>query len=537
MLRVLIVDDEPIYRLALRELIRWEDYGCEIVGEASNGLDALRLVTSLRIDLVIADIQMPILSGIEFLKQLRESEEGRKIAVVVLSAYSQYEYVRQAFVYGVHDYIIKEDLNAELVGETIEKTVGRIGEANDKNEQIQRESLARSERMKEETLLSILLSETLPQPDDTFAEVWINAASGAKHVLCCLFIERGISAENRELDSQRSRLISHSIRQVGEGYRLEPVIASVGAREYALLFRIPGSSGELQAREIITDTANKIISHIRDYMNLSATVGVSKACISRETWPEQYRLARRWAEAKYYLGAGRAYFEEDIAGYPSQLQENAWDTQALVHDLESGNPEWRSKLDAGLDKLAKAYGVPVGTTLKTYQALLWEVGSLLYSRGLNWTDIGERNSPAERLSHFENAGQLNIWFRSLMQTVIDNIDPKKRILENSPPLVDKVKKWIDRHYQEPISLMLASEAAGISESYLSKIFAKETGETFIEYVTRRRVEQAILFMTSGMKIYEIAEKVGYPNQGHFSKIFKKVTGKTPLEYREQMLSK
>lgn len=537
MLRVLIVDDEPIYRLALRELIRWEDYGCEILGEASNGLDALRLVTSLRIDLVIADIQMPILSGIEFLKKLRESEEGRKIAVVVLSAYSQYEYVRQAFVYGVHDYMIKEDLNAEHVGETIQKTVRRIGEANDQNEQIQRESLARSERMKEETLLSILFSETLTHIDDPFAVEWMKAISSASHVLCCLFIDRGPPIENRELDNQRSRLIAHSVRQVGEGYRLEPVIARVSAREYALLFRIPGSSGELQAREIIADTANKIISHIRDYMNLSATVGVSKACGSRTSWVEQYRLSKRWAEAKYYLGSGRAYFEEDIAGYPSQLQETVWDVPALVHDLESGNPDWRNKLDSGLVKLANAYGVPVGTTLQAYQVLLWEIGSLLYSKGLNWTDIGEQNSPAERLSHFENASQLNVWFRSLTQTVFDCIDPKKRILENSPPLVEKVKKWIERHYQEPISLMLASEAAGISESYLSKIFAKETGETFIEYVTRRRVEKAILFMTSGMKIYEIAEKVGYPNQGHFSKIFKKVTGKTPLEYREQLLSK
>lgn len=537
MLRVLIVDDEPIYRLALRELIRWEDYGCEIAGETSNGQDALRLIDSLRIDLVIADIQMPILSGLEFLKKLRESEDGRKIAVVVLSAYSHYEYVRQAFVYGVYDYIIKEDLNADHVGEVILKTVRRIGEANDMHEQKQQESLARSERIKEEMLLSLILSEEIPERANNASSEWMLSAAGSRHILCCLFIDRSSQITERDIEKQRSRLIAHSIRQAADGYRLESVIAPVNASEYALLFRVPGQTGDLQAREVIAEMANKIISQIRDYMNLGATLGVSRICGAYSAWADHYKQARQWANTKFYLGSGRAYFEEDVAAYPSRIPDSVWDVPELVRNLESGNPVWRRKLDEGLEILANACGVPVEKTLHVFQALLWEIGSLLYSKGMTWIDIGEQESPLERLGQFEQSVQLNVWFRSLIQTVFDSIDPKKRIMEISPPLVDKVKKWIDRHYQEPISLMNASEAAGISESYLSKIFAKETGETFIEYVMRKRVEKAILFMGSGMKIYEIAEKVGYPNQGHFSKIFKKVTGKTPLEYREEMLSK
>ncbi|WP_182300448.1 response regulator transcription factor [Cohnella cholangitidis] len=537
MLRVLIVDDEPIYRLALRELIRWDEYGCEIAGEASNGKDALRMIAPHRIDLVIADIQMPILSGIEFLKQLRETEEGRKTAVIVLSAYSQYDYVRQAFVYGAHDYIIKEDLNAEHVGEVIQKTVRKIGEANDLQEQKQLESLARVEQIREETFRSLILSEqTLTEEEDAGSE-WLLSSAGSRHIVSCLLIDRQSHQGDKDLDKHRSRLIAHSIRQVADVYRVDSVISQIGKREYALLFRIPGQIGELQAREIVSEMANKIIHHIRDYMNLETTLGISRICGHYSSWGEQHKLAKQWAEARFYLGSGRAYFEEDITVYPSTLPNPVWNAPQLLRHLETGNPEWRKLLDEGMAVLANACGVPVEQTLHVYQALLWEISSLLYSKGLNWVSIGEQESPVERLAHYEQASQLNISFRSLIQSVFDNVDPKKRILENSPPLVDKVKKWIDRHYQEPISLLSASEAVGISESYLSKIFAKETGETFVEYVTRTRVEQAILFMSSGMKIYEIAEKVGYPNQGHFSKIFKKVTGKTPLEYREEKLSK
>jgi two-component system response regulator YesN len=80
---------------------------------------------------------------------------------------------------------------------------------------------------------------------------------------------------------------------------------------------------------------------------------------------------------------------------------------------------------------------------------------------------------------------------------------------------------------------LVSQWVGVSESYLSKLFVKETGENFLEYVTRIRIEKAVMMMNSGMKLYEIGEKVGYPNQAHFSRIFKKVTGKTPMEYRNE----
>ncbi|MFC5469845.1 response regulator [Cohnella suwonensis] len=538
MMRVLIVDDEPIYRLALRELIRWEDYGCEIVGEASNGQDALRLITPMRIDLVLVDIQMPILSGLAFLQKLRESEEGSQTGVIVLSAYSQYEYVRQAFVYGVYDYIIKEDLNAAHVGEVILKAVQRLREVIDEQEQKERDSLSRTEKIREQAFRSLVHFQETADAEGSEASNWLLSTLGSRHVVCCLIIDRSSAPTDHESEKQRSRFIVHTIRQVADGYKINAIVTCIAREEYAVLFLLPGLMGELQAREVISEMLNKTISHLRVYMNLWATWGVSRICTQFAYWGESFRQSKLWAETRFYLGSGRAYFEEDVTSYTGRIKEPVWNVPELLHDLESGNAGWRNKLDKGLDDLAEAYGVPVEKTLHAYRALLWEISSLLYSKGLAWENItGEPESPLERLGQFEQANPLNVWFRSLIQTVFDSIDPKKRIMENSPPLVDKVKKWIDRHFHEPISLTNASESVGISESYLSRLFAKETGETFIEYVTRKRVETAIQMMGSGMKIYEIAEKVGYPNQGHFSKIFKKVTGKTPLEYREEMLSK
>jgi len=536
MIRVMIVDDEPIYRLALRELIRWEEHGCEIIAEASNGLDALRRVASDGIDLVIVDIQMPILSGLDFLKRLRETPDGQRTAVIVLSAYSQFEYVRQAFMYGVHDYMIKEDLNSEHVGEIIGRTAAKIGEANDIRERQQIESMAREERRKEETLLSLLDSDAEPGEAVEPPPEWLASVSSRQSYLCCLLIDSD-SGDSSQMDSKRSRMVAHAVRQASGDYRLEATIARIDQREYALLLLFPSQLGELQTRKVASELAGGIISRIRDYLNLESTLGFSRPGGHPSDWPNGYRRARRLAEARFYLGSGRSYFEEDVAPYPRSMKGPAWDVPEIVRKLETGHPDWVRALEEGMNSLAGTCGAPVETTLQAYRSLVWEIGSLLYSKGLNWEELGERESPLERIGSFEHIRALNGWISSLLRAVCDAIDPKKRILEASPPLVGKVKMWIERHYQEPISLSSASQAAGISESYLSKIFAKETGVTFIEYVMRTRVEKAILFMGSGMKIYEIAEKVGYPNQGHFSKIFKKVTGKTPLEYREEMFSK
>ncbi len=538
MIRVMIVDDEPIYRLALRELIRWEDYGCEIAAEASNGQDALRMIASHRIDLAIVDIQMPVMSGLEFLKRLRATPEDRDTAVIVLSAYSQFEYVREAFMHGVYDYVIKEDLNAEHVGEIIGKTAGKIGEAHHLRERRQIESLAREERRKETALLALVRPDAAPDREASSPDPeWLVAAGSRQPYLCCLLIDRDSAAEGGEVDGTRGRMIAHSIRQTSADYRINPTIARIASREYALLLPASDRATELQAREAVAELAGRMISQIRDYLNLEATIGLLRPGAGLSTWPERYSEARRLAETRFYLGSGRAYFEEDVGSYSRSLPTPVWDVAEILRSLEAGRDDWAEPLEAGMDKLACACGVPVETTAQAYRALLWEIGSLLHSRGLEWPDLGEPQSPLERVGQFEHSGPLNVWLSSLIRAVHDAIDPRKRIFESSPPLAEKVKMWIDRHYPEPISLASASEAVGISESYLSKIFAKETGETFVEYVMKTRVEKAILFMGSGMKIYEIAEKVGYPNQGHFSKIFKKVTGKTPLEYRERLFSK
>ncbi|GJM78082.1 hypothetical protein HMSSN139_05780 [Paenibacillus sp. HMSSN-139] len=159
MIRVLLVDDEPIVRIAMREMIPWEQFGCEIAGEAPNGREALKRIREGGIDLALVDMQMPHMNGIELIKELHESGWMQKLAVIVLSAYSDYEYVREAFLYGACDYMIKNDLAETKVGPVISKAVNLLEERLSASERNAQEDRTKQQRLKEGWLLGAISGE------------------------------------------------------------------------------------------------------------------------------------------------------------------------------------------------------------------------------------------------------------------------------------------------------------------------------------------------------------------------------------------
>lgn len=171
--------------------------------------------------------------------------------------------------------------------------------------------------------------------------------------------------------------------------------------------------------------------------------------------------------------------------------------------------------------------------LQRYKSFLWALGALLNAKGFEWQCVmGIEEPPFEQLTTFICRVDLHCWLYDLVNKIAKFIDPRLMASHNQPRLVDRAKIFIEQHYNEPISLTQVSKHVGVSESYLSKQFLKETSEHFTTYLSKLRVNKGIEMLWSGMKLFEIAERIGYPNQGHFSRIFKKIKGRTPQEYRE-----
>ncbi|GGH12994.1 response regulator [Paenibacillus segetis] len=545
MLRVLIVDDEPIVRIALREIIRWDSYGCEIAGEASNGREALRMIGNNNIDLVLVDMQMPIMTGIEFIKELRDTPDGTKIGVIVLSAYRNYEYVRESFLYGVYDYIIKDDLEEEKVGTVIEKAVTMLLERMNESERKESEARSVLQQLKDQRFMEGVRKESgnvrnirrSPHGEQEL-EIWNKGLPSYRHIVGSLLIDRSYK-ESFEDQGQKQRFVMHTVRQVIEGYGYEAVMNMAGPLEYALLILIPRHVSGLAARELLHEIITKAMSHLEQYVNVRGCIGVAEPCEDSGLWGARYEQAFVLAQYRFFNGGGRAYFPEDAAGPSQELRNqhgsNSGSVSAFIQALARDDDQWRKELNILLSHFSLHRKATIDQVLEPYRSLILEMNTLLYSKGIPWSNIkGVEFSASQLLSKIDSLQEVNRNMVEIAEKVAATVFAAKYELDSAERPVEKVRRWIQIHYHEPISLTLASEEAGISETYLSKLFSKEMGETFVEYVTRIRIEKAIGMMYSGMKLYEIGEKVGYPNQGHFTKVFKKVTGLAPAEYREQL---
>lgn len=545
MLKVLIVDDEPIVRIALREIILWDSYGCEIAGEASNGREALRMIRSSNIDLVLVDMQMPIMTGIEFIKELRDLPEGAKTGVIVLSAYRNYEYVRESFLYGVYDYIIKDDLEEEKVGKVIDKAVNLLRERMNESERKESEARSVLQQLKDQWFMGILRPQLgdlrnvqLSSHGEHGLESWSKGLSGYRHIIGSLLIDRSYK-DTLEDQGQKQRFVMHTVRQVIEGYGYEIVMSRIGPLEYALLVLIPRHVSGLAERELLHEIITKAMSHLELYVNVRGGIGIAEPCDDKGLWRTRYEQAVYLAQYRFFSGSGMVYFPED-AVLPSQegRYQQAADSRSMsefIQALARDDDHWRKELSVLLGQFSLSRRATIDQMLEPYRSLLQEMNTMLYSKGIAWSSVkGVELSASQLLSKIDSLQEVNQQMIEIAERAAATVFSAKYALDTVERPVEKVRRWIQVHYHEPISLTLASEEAGISETYLSKLFSKEMGETFVEYVTRIRIEKAIGMMHSGMKLYEIGEKVGYPNQGHFTKVFKKVTGIAPAEYREQL---
>lgn len=528
MLRVLIVDDEPLFRTAIRQIILWETYQCEIVHESANGQDALHYARDHAVDIVIIDLQMPVMNGLAFLEQLAPWEESNKPLVIMLSAYSNYEHVRKAFLLGASDYIVKENLSEEHVGAVIGKATKLVQEKMQETERVIRELERNTVQLKENYIRAMLLGDSPMEDLDALYR-------GSYCVPVCIrtdILDHTIEQRN---DPQYERFMYRTMMQVLEQYYVASHLVLIQEGEYAVLLMMDASSRGTHERVRITETLLLIRNHVKQYLNASLSIAIAEGSADPHQWKLRYDAARNLTKLRFYYGSGQIFHAEDpsrIIHVKRSVIQAAWPMKDMLYKLELGNGAWEAEFEQSVQRLKQLGNIDVEEHYMLYKTLLWELGALLHMKGYEWSDIVEaERTPVDMIEQFVTMTEVHVWLHQLLCAAGSLVDPVRKITHAHPKIVEQAKQLIARHYEEQLSLSLICEWVGVSESYFSRLFVKETGENFHNYVMNYRIQKAVQMMDSGMKLYEIGEKVGYPNQAHFSKIFKKVTGKSPLHYR------
>jgi two-component system response regulator YesN len=399
---VLLVDDEPLVRLALKTLIPWEEHGFARPLEAGNGEQALHLLQNRpEIDLVFLDISMPVMTGLELLERLQVSD--RKPEVIVLSAYDDYPLVREAFKKGVADYLLKAELGPERVLQLLRASRERIESARRASSSPQELVRQEARYLKEDILQRLLRPEGVERFQDHKEILGIRL--GTRVRVGVLWIEDFATVARRYADAPGSMAVLKAtvLNTIGQvlAKRLWGEALSRSDEEYVLFLSFAAEAREDEKREQAeTGETVEILEEIRKALRHYANLEISTGC-------------------------------------------------STVSDLST-----------------------------SLQGLYEEARS-------------DRRLPSR--------------------------------------LAVKARKYIHEHYSRPsLSLAEISTYLGVSPSHFCYQFARETGQTFKEYLTKVRVEEARrLLLDTCLKVYEISERVGYLNPEHFSRVYKHHTGLSP----------
>jgi len=508
MIQVLLVDDEVLAINYLKNMIDWNEMGFEIIGEATNGKKALEIYLEKKPQLVISDIKMPIMDGLELTKHIMEN--GNKAKVLLTTAYKDFEYAKEAIKYGVSNYLLKHEINKNTLTEELEKVKKEI----DKDRQI--DKIVRARFIKNIFEGNYHLGEI----DD-----FDRSKLGEKFVLLVIKTDKSyfFSDKNNDKAKGEFRLID-SLNQVS--IPLDEKMKYITNLEInndicVILLGIDEIYSELKLAQLLYEFIGALQENIKEtYQNTISVVVTGYKTIDE--------LADAFREAsnaiRYTVFKGKESFlgldklpiirpdqQLDLEDYHSRLM-----TCTREADSEGVNPiviELFEKLTAPYWNLSELRHVTI--RLNRDLSKLAEEYNMMHD---------EDDDTSFSVSEIKD------YYITKYERYIKHIGKLSKAQYSKP--VQNVIEYIIKHYNQEICLEDMGEEFGLNGIYLGQLFKKEVGITFLKYLTNYRIEGAKkLLITGKYNVSEVAERVGYKTAQYFSQIFYKAAGIKPQEYK------
>lgn len=534
MYKMLLVEDEPIVRLALKSLVDWNSYGFDEVLEASNGKKALEIMANRGdIDIVITDINMPVMNGIEFIEESKKL--GGNTEFLVLSAYDDYPLVRSAFKLGINDYILKTEMEPDKITKMVMTALEKKkGNSNRKKNTIDRNELIRK-------LIDGDLSKG--ELDDSILRL-----KGDYYLCCSILIDNFKIIKERYEDNNLREFISsvvNAVYQVLETVNTGEVI-SLSSEEYGIIFAFE-SSMKSNINEKLEEILNKIRSALLNFLNIEVTIGISEVNKDIKKIKLLLEEGQRNACLRFIYGKGKNIYpkdEEEVNNIKKNKNNNI--TQQIIAEMtkENGILEALDSLDEEkcieeMKKIFKMKELSFTGNIESFyeyylEIILIIIQHVIKDEGNNCEGIiGEDIDFYTEIRKFDTIAEIEDWVMKLLKTLISSL--KKMNIRESKA-IKQAKDFIQKNYGAKITLDMVSKEVGFSKTYFSKIFTEEAGENFTTYLTNVRIEKAKELLTkTEMKIYEVCEYTGYPNIEHFSRTFKKLVGVSPIQYKNKYM--
>ncbi|TLS48773.1 response regulator [Paenibacillus antri] len=487
MLKAVVFDDEHIVLQGLKTMVDWESFGIELAGTAENGTSALRLFRDVRPDLLLTDIRMPGMDGLQLIEAALA--EAPETYCIVFSGFNEFDYVKRAIQLGVADYLEKP-ITVPSIERAIGKAVGRINEQKETTSYKRRWEDGKRELLEKSTSDLLLLGE-----DEKWREPF---GPQADHVV-------GVTV-----------LAYCGEFQVPEQPEYRTVYVRVGEERFAVVFHFIDPGHAFWERLAQEDEREDI------------AVGAGRTYADPAQAVFSFSEAKRALRSACFLDAsGLLRFEElgELITSPEGLTERE---EAMILSMRAGNI---AGVMEQVDRfLAWLQSEKVGPDVAEREMVKLLYFAMEASKEGEAAEGGEPFLPHVEIREALTRGRVHEWFRERMERIAASSSERRETTKHAA--VDRAMSFIDRNLSRDLSLEEVAGHVGMNASYFSVLFKEVMGETYIKYVTRSRMELAKRMLGQGLKVNEVSERVGYRAYRHFSEVFKRYAGTTPGQYKE-----
>ncbi|MBE1440657.1 response regulator [Paenibacillus sp. OAS669] len=534
MWKLVIIDDDQIILRGLTGSIPWQRHGIEVAATAMDGEEGLEAVEKHRPHIVITDIRMPFMDGLEFTETVKANYPDTKI--ILMTSYDEFEFAQKALKLKVYDFVLKPVENDKLLEIAL-----RAAEEWEQEQSLAKKVMEGIPFLKQRFYENLLRGKYKQEEIENELRFLELKLEGRVYTVILLIADDYFETGSKNRFGQE--LLKYCIQNVAmevlasEAHNaggVNSLVFEYMEDEIAIVYC--SDEEEQTAERRALQTAELIRQHVETYLKTTITVGIGSMTTELSCIAGAYREAKAATEFRHLTGTNQVWTYRD-----TQIKSEESTVPAMAEGWEA-NLALKSKLGLEQEAMQILEAIEqdiVGKqpmTLERLRLLCIEIVFVIANAFQDWSEPPYAKEAVEEmfqeLHQLRTAKEMFERIREFLAGITATVNDRRS--RQQQQMVDQAIAFIQRHYmQEGLSLQDVADHVHLSTNYLSMIFKKEAGINFSDFLTETRMKNAIrLLRSEELKTYEVAQQVGYSNPQYFSVIFKKFTGKTPSEFKQ-----
>ncbi len=529
MYNVMIVDDEPVIKQGLLCFVNWEALDCQVICDAQNGIDALEKLAIHPVDIVLTDIKMPGMDGLELSRHIYENYPS--IKVIILTAFSDFTYAQAAIKYNVLDFVVKTN-PTEKIPDAVCKAKALISQekaTEEKFKLMEEKANLRLSEIKEkffkDVFNGIIVNETLLK--SKLAELEINIENYFVVLFDIHSVSSGSSLINPEDYNKFIQSVNNLLTLAFKSYPHYTVAMDRNLLAAVISFK---NYNVPVCTQTLLMTCNEILSMADSFMRFTISIGLSQMQQKIQALPVAYQEAKEAVKGGFYNNNHVSVFVPHTPPVLSSVNQPHYFAEKIVNSLRLENSSEALK---SLEKLLEEYRSNK-EPIENIKVSCMLIASYCYRLIASYKMLAPELSDSEPEIYKQIQSSRNIQnLLDILRKLIENVAQVVASNDNKfSYLVKETQKHIRDNFNKNINLQSIADYIHINSSYLSRLYKKETGESIVDAINKYRIDYAKkLLKDPGKKVFEVACAVGIEDPAYFTHVFTKYVGMSPKEYK------